>query len=299
MIGDQVPETTTKPADGPVGAVLVVGSGIGGIQSALELAEAGFKVYMVEDAPAIGGVMAKLDKTFPTNDCSMCILSPKLVGTGRHPNVEIITNAQVENLIGEAGNFKVSIRRRPRYVNEEKCTGCGACIQNCPVTKALHPVERPPSRLSEEERRRVEAIVLQHRGKQSQLMPILQEVDREFSHLPAAVLDYLAKELGIPVTSIYSIATFYSAFSLKPRGRHKISVCLGTTCYVRGGERIIGRLHDELGIKPGETTEDGRFTLESVRCLGCCSLAPAIMIDGRVYGRIKHTEAAQVLRKYV
>jgi len=116
-----------------VGATLVVGGGIAGIQASLDLADAGFKVYLLDESPSIGGTMAQLDKTFPTNDCSMCILAPKLVGAGRHPNIQLITYARLENVEGEAGNFKVRITKRPRYVNEEKCTGCGVCAQHCPV----------------------------------------------------------------------------------------------------------------------------------------------------------------------
>ncbi|MEM2104760.1 MAG: CoB--CoM heterodisulfide reductase iron-sulfur subunit A family protein [Candidatus Bathyarchaeia archaeon] len=116
-----------------VGAVLVVGGGVAGIQASLDLADSGFKVYLVDQSPSIGGVMAQLDKTFPTNDCSMCILAPKLVAAGRHPNVTLITNSEVVGLTGEAGNFEVKIRKRSRYINEEKCNGCGLCAQKCPV----------------------------------------------------------------------------------------------------------------------------------------------------------------------
>jgi heterodisulfide reductase subunit A len=116
-----------------VGATLIVGGGIAGIQAALDLADAGFKVYLLDESASIGGTMAQLDKTFPTNDCSMCILAPKLVGAGRHPNIQLITNSRLEEVSGEAGNFKVKITKRPRYVNEDKCTGCGVCADHCPV----------------------------------------------------------------------------------------------------------------------------------------------------------------------
>ena len=116
-----------------VGSVMVVGGGIGGIQAALDLAESGFKVYVVDNSSAIGGVMARLDKTFPTNDCSMCILSPKLVECGRHLNVEVLTCSEVTEISGEKGNLSVTIRQRPRYVDIEKCTGCGLCAESCPV----------------------------------------------------------------------------------------------------------------------------------------------------------------------
>ncbi len=117
-----------------VGAVMVVGSGIAGIQASLDLANSGMKVYLVENDISIGGIMAQLDKTFPTNDCSACILSPKLVEVGRHPNVEILTNRTVQSLEGEAGNFEVKLKNAPRFVDVNKCTGCGDCANVCPVT---------------------------------------------------------------------------------------------------------------------------------------------------------------------
>ena len=116
-----------------VGAVMVVGAGIGGIQASLDLAESGFKVYLVDKKPGIGGVMAQLDKTFPTNDCSMCILSPKLLGTGRDENIEIMGYTEIEKVEGKAGDFKVTLRKKPRYVDVDKCTGCGECEESCPV----------------------------------------------------------------------------------------------------------------------------------------------------------------------
>lgn len=112
-----------------VGAVLVIGGGIAGIQAALDLAESGQKVYLLESSPAIGGNMARLDKTFPTNDCSTCILSPKLVEAGRHLNIELITYADLESIQGVPGNFTVTIKKRPRHVDPEKCTGCGLCAK--------------------------------------------------------------------------------------------------------------------------------------------------------------------------
>ena len=116
-----------------IGAVMVVGAGVGGIQAALDAAASGFKVYLVDKGPAIGGRMAQLDKTFPTNDCSMCILSPKFIECAENPNITIITNTNVEGVEGEAGNFQVHIVEEPRYVDEEKCTGCGTCAEYCPI----------------------------------------------------------------------------------------------------------------------------------------------------------------------
>jgi len=116
-----------------VGSVLVVGGGIAGVQAALDLAEAGFKVYLVEAKSAIGGHMAQLDKTFPTNDCAMCILSPKLVEAGRHRNIQLLVDTEVVSVDGDVGNFTVRLRKKPRYIDLDKCTGCGECGQVCPV----------------------------------------------------------------------------------------------------------------------------------------------------------------------
>ncbi len=119
-----------------VGAALVVGGGPAGMQAALDLAESGYKVYLLETTPSIGGTMAQLDKTFPTNDCSMCILSPKLVATGRHENITLLTNAELKEVKGEAGRFHVTVTRHQRFIVEEKCTGCGVCAEHCPIEGA-------------------------------------------------------------------------------------------------------------------------------------------------------------------
>ncbi|MHC4226729.1 MAG: FAD-dependent oxidoreductase [Planctomycetota bacterium] len=120
--------------DQRTGSVMVVGAGIAGIQASLDLADSGYKVYLVESGTAIGGHMAQLDKTFPTNDCSMCTISPRLVAAGTHRNIEMITNAELAELSGEAGNFKARVAVKPHFVDLEKCTGCGVCAEECPVS---------------------------------------------------------------------------------------------------------------------------------------------------------------------
>jgi heterodisulfide reductase subunit A-like polyferredoxin len=129
----QIPVFDDQYSPPPTGAVLVVGGGIAGMQASLDLAEQGFKVYLVEKESAIGGKMAQLDKTFPTNDCAMCTISPKLVETGRHPNIEILTNTQVLDVAGQVGNFNVRLQREPRYVNTDRCVACDDCVKVCPV----------------------------------------------------------------------------------------------------------------------------------------------------------------------
>jgi len=122
-----------KTADGPIGAVMVVGGGIGGVQASLDLVDMGYRVYLVDSGPSIGGVMGQLDKTFPTNDCSMCILSPKLVEVGSNENIELYMLTDVLGVEGESGRFEVKLRVRPRFVDVDKCTGCGICTEHCRV----------------------------------------------------------------------------------------------------------------------------------------------------------------------
>jgi len=281
----------------PVGAALVVGGGIGGMQAALDLAAGGIKVHLVEGRPAIGGVMSQLDKTFPTNDCAMCTMAPRLVEIGRHRDIEILSLSEVQSIQGGPGDFRVTVRKRPRFVNESKCTGCGTCVANCPVHNVVQPLEPPRIELEPAYREQVAGILARHRHRTGPLMPILQEVDAALHYFPEGVLRYLAQETGYPLAHIYRIATFYSAFSVVPRGKYVINVCMGTTCYVRGSQRLMDKLSESLGIKPEETTPDMKFTLKSVRCIGCCGLAPALTVGGEVYGKLTRKDVPDILRK--
>ncbi|HUK86066.1 MAG TPA: NAD(P)H-dependent oxidoreductase subunit E [Terriglobales bacterium] len=281
----------------PVGAALVVGGGIGGMQAALDLAAGGIKVHLVEGRPAIGGVMSQLDKTFPTNDCAMCTMAPRLVEIGRHRDIEILSLSEVQSIQGGPGDFRVTVRKRPRFVNESKCTGCGTCVANCPVHNVVQPLEPPRIELEPAYREQVAGILARHRHRTGPLMPILQEVDAALHYFPEGVLRYLAQETGYPLAHIYRIATFYSAFSVVPRGKYVINVCMGTTCYVRGSQRLMDKLSESLGIKPEETTPDMKFTLKSVRCIGCCGLAPALTVGGEVYGKLTRKDVPDILHK--
>jgi NADH:ubiquinone oxidoreductase subunit E len=286
---------------GVVGSAMIVGSGISGIQAALDLADAGFRVYLLEKEASIGGVMAQLDKTFPTNDCSMCILAPKLVSVARHPNIEIITNAEIEKVGGLAGSFFVTVKKKPRFVDETKCTGCGLCMTNCPVRQVIQLEggdEKSSIELNPDDRKRVDEIFRSHEKVRDSIMPILHKINENYNYLPSDILRCIAAEIDVPLSEVYNIATFYNSFNLVPKGRHTIAVCRGTACHVRGSARILDRLEQELGIGDGETTDDMRFTLNNVRCIGCCSIAPAVRIDRDTYGNVRPNQINSLLRKY-
>lgn len=281
-------------------SALVIGGGIAGMQAALDIADAGFKAWLVEKEPTIGGRMAQLDKTFPTLDCSACILTPKMVDVHRNENIELLTYSEVTEVEGYIGNFKAKVKRKPRYINEEKCTGCGLCVTNCPVRyepQIPAPVSVRDS-LEEAQVRSLDGIVDRCGATSSALIGILQEINAEYSYLPDWGLRLVAEALNLDFSTVYQVATFFRAFSLKPRGKHLIQVCLGTACHVGGGEFILGSIERELGIGPGETTGDLLFTLETVRCIGCCALAPVIRIDDATYGHLTQDKMGRILESY-
>jgi NADH-quinone oxidoreductase subunit E len=144
----------------------------------------------------------------------------------------------------------------------------------------------------------IDTIIKQYKGKESAILAILQDIQSKKKYLPKEILEEVSQKMQIPVTHVFRLATFYNALSIKPRGRHKIDVCLGTACHVRGGNKIIDRMKRDLGIPVGETTKDKRFTLESVRCVGCCSLGPVAVIDGEVYGRLTQDKIPALLKEF-
>jgi len=282
-----------------VGAVAVIGGGIGGMETAISLAESGYKVYLVEKNPSIGGTMSQLDKTFPTNDCAMCTLAPKLVGTSRQKNIRLLTNAEVVEVEGAPGNFKIKVLEKPRYVDVDKCTGCGVCMENCPVRNTPQIPEPPKfsATLAPEKRAAYDRILARYPDRKGALVPVMQDINAEFHYLPEDALRYISEMLEVPLSRIYHIATFFTAFSLKPRGEHLVRVCLGTACHVRGSKKILEAVERKLGIRPGETTADMKFTLETVNCMGACALGPVVNVD-EDYHPMSVAKVDPMLRKY-
>ncbi|MDR1570851.1 MAG: NADH-quinone oxidoreductase subunit NuoE [Oscillospiraceae bacterium] len=144
----------------------------------------------------------------------------------------------------------------------------------------------------------LQGAIKRHHGERGALMPVLQEAQSIFGYVPQDVQIQIAEGLNVPLTEVYGVATFYSQFALEPRGEHVIGVCLGTACYVKGSQKVMDRIAQELNVEVGHTTPDGKFTLNATRCLGACGLAPVIMIDEEVYGRLKPDEVPGILAKY-
>ncbi|MCK5785900.1 MAG: NADH-quinone oxidoreductase subunit NuoE [Candidatus Sabulitectum sp.] len=162
----------------------------------------------------------------------------------------------------------------------------------------IYPVEQDEVEIKRKDRDTVLSILEENDHGEGSLMPVLQAVDKHYGYLPEDVITYISSKLSVSLSDIYNIATFYNSFSLVPKGRHKISICMGTTCYVKGAEKLMQKLCSDLGVEPGGTTEDMRFSVEAARCIGCCSLAPAIMVNDKVYGRVKLTDLSGILKEY-
>ena len=145
---------------------------------------------------------------------------------------------------------------------------------------------------------KVEKILSDYEYDESKIIQILEEAQNEYNYLPEEVLEYISQKLNTPLSKLYSIATFYNAFSLNPQGEHFITVCMGTACHVRGAPMVLERIEERLGIKAGMTTEDQMFTLKTVNCLGACALAPIVVIDGEYYGKATPQKIGKILDKY-
>lgn len=145
---------------------------------------------------------------------------------------------------------------------------------------------------------RIDQIIDKYVNEEGVLIQLLLDIQREFSWIPKDAIKRISERLKIPFSQIFRVASFYTALSLKPIGRHLIRVCVGTACYVRGGTRILDSMENKLGIKSGETTDDGKFSLETVNCLGCCALGPVIEIDGQYFGKLSSANLEKILSRY-
>lgn len=148
------------------------------------------------------------------------------------------------------------------------------------------------------ESERIDQIVEKHRGEASSLIQVLLEIQRENRWLPKEALARVSERLEVPLAQIQHIVTFYKAFSLVPRGRYRVNICMGTACHVRGAPRVLDTVKDVIGIGPGETDLELRFSLETVNCLGCCALGPVLEINGQTHGKVSTTDVEGVLQNY-
>jgi NADH:ubiquinone oxidoreductase subunit E len=151
---------------------------------------------------------------------------------------------------------------------------------------------------SEEQLQQVDAIIEKYQGKPGSLIPVLEEVQGVLGYLPHEIQHRIAEGLNLPQSQIFGVVTFYSFFTMVPRGRHIIRVCLGTACYVRGGKKNLDRLVQDLGIEASQTTADRKFSLETIRCLGACGLAPVIVVDEDTHKQVKERKVREILERY-
>ena len=151
--------------------------------------------------------------------------------------------------------------------------------------------------LSEAAVAKISEICERYAGEKTPLMMILSDIQKEYGHIPLEVQELVSEKTGNSVAEIYGVVTFYSFFSLKPNGKYVIGCCLGTACYVKGAQQIIDKFSEQLGIKPGETTEDGMFTLDALRCIGACAIAPAVSINGKVYPKVQVNAVPEIIKE--
>lgn len=152
--------------------------------------------------------------------------------------------------------------------------------------------------LQEHAKKQIEEIVARFKDEKTPLMMILEAIQSEYGYIPLEVQELVSSLTGIPVAEIYGVVTFYSFFSLKPKGKYVIGICLGTACYVKGSQQVMDKFSEVLGIKPGETTDDGLFTLDALRCIGACGIAPAISINGKVYPKVEPNKVISIVKEY-
>lgn len=152
--------------------------------------------------------------------------------------------------------------------------------------------------LSEAAVEQISGICDRHAGENTPLIMILSDIQREYGYVPLEAQELVSKKTGISVAEIYGVVTFYSFFSLQPNGKYVVGCCLGTACYVKGAQQIIDKFSEILGIGPGQTTEDGMFTIDALRCIGACAAAPAVTINGKIYARVTVDQVPQIIDEY-
>ncbi len=151
---------------------------------------------------------------------------------------------------------------------------------------------------TEEQRKALDAVIAEHRGKKGAMMPVLQKAQDIYGYLPIEVQKIIADGMGTSLEEVYGITTFYSQFALNPKGKVAIAVCLGTACYVKGAQDLVDRITIKLGLTPGSTTPDGKYSLDATRCIGACGLAPVLTVNDEVYGRLTKEDIDGILAKY-
>ncbi|MBR2576620.1 MAG: NAD(P)H-dependent oxidoreductase subunit E [Firmicutes bacterium] len=154
------------------------------------------------------------------------------------------------------------------------------------------------AKLQEQAVNRILKICDRYQDEKTPLMMILSDIQNEYGYIPLEVQEIVSQQTGISVAEIYGVVTFYSFFSMTPKGKHVIGVCMGTACYVKGSQQVIDRFQEELEIKPGQTTADGLFTLDALRCIGTCGIAPAVNIDGTVYPKVSASDVPNIVNEY-
>lgn len=159
-------------------------------------------------------------------------------------------------------------------------------------------IESEELQLSEEQLSRIDNIIESYAEKPGGLIPMLEQIQFYLGYIPLSIQERISKKASIPESKIYGVVSFYSFFTTQPRGRHRIQVCLGTACYVKGAKEIVKKIEEKYGVKPGECTGDKRFTFETARCFGACGLAPVMIVDGKVYGKVNADMVDEILNQY-
>ena len=155
-----------------------------------------------------------------------------------------------------------------------------------------------PFKETEQQRKQLDKVIAQHKNVRGAVMPVLQHAQEIYGYLPIEVVTRIAEGLDVPVEEVYGVATFYSQFSLNPKGKYNVAVCLGTACYVKGSGDVMDKFKQILGIDDGGITPDGKFSLEATRCIGCCGLAPVLTVNGEVYGKVTVDQVKGIVEKY-